>query len=125
VAAGTPIEIEMGEALDSGALVDTRFVLGKVASDVKGPDGRLAIPARASALMVVHEAGKNGNISRVVLGLNRVEVAGRVFRANELSRDIALVTLEENAADGAAHRTVHLNRQSRLTFKTENAIQSR
>ena len=120
IAAGTPIEVELGEVVDSGAVFEPRYVLGTVLDDVKGADGRLAIPAESAALMIVRDAAKNGTISKLVLGLNRLQVAGKTVRSE--NKDLALLTLQDDSAGGDFHRSVHLYKQSRVTFKLETAI---
>jgi hypothetical protein len=93
--------------------------------DVKGADGRTAIPAGSTVTMVVREASKKGPISRVEVGLYAVFIGGRAFNLSDGNTDAASLTFTADAGEGPGHTTVHIERGTRLAFKLSRAVELR
>lgn len=123
--AGTPIGISLTEVLDSETHYTQPFLIASTAADVKDPKGALAIPANSHALLVIRDIEKKAGISRIVLGLNRVDSAGKTFKTADGTKDMAVLALEDDSAKGIGHRSVHLEKNSLITFKLESEVQLR
>jgi len=123
LSAGTNIPIVLLEALDSDVPYLSPFVTGAVDHDVMGADGRLAIPAGARVLMIPSIQGKGGSISRLTLGLFAIDIAGRQSRFNKREKGTAWADFKEDAARGAAHRSVHLSVGTVLNFKLQLPVE--
>jgi hypothetical protein len=125
LAAGTPVQIELAEMVDSDIEQEGSFVVARIISDVNGPDGNLAIPAGSNALLAIRYCRKVGNLSRLTLGLNRIAVAGRIFKSGEGGKDLATQLFEDDSTQGVHHHSIHLDRHSSIAYKLENAVQLR
>ncbi len=120
--AGVTIPVVTLEIFDSET-VRSQFLVARIEEDVKGPDGLVALPAGTAALVVVREVLRLGTKVQTILGLNRVEIAGKTYSANGGGKDLATLILEEDAAKGIGHRSVHLERLSRVVFKLDTPLQ--
>ncbi|HVW87774.1 MAG TPA: hypothetical protein VHB50_23980 [Bryobacteraceae bacterium] len=123
--AGTVISVETGNVIDSMNASSGQFVPGLVETDVHGVDGKLAIPAQSSVVMIIRNSGRTGSISELVLGLYAVNIQGTQYTLSNGQKDPATLSFSENAALGPAHASVHLQRQARLDFRLESPVQLR
>lgn len=111
------------ETFDSDMVEPGQFSQAVIADDVKDKEGRLSVPADSRALLIVRNVGKTGSVSHLILGLNRITIADKSYVLADGGKDLGVLNMEEDAARGAAHRSVHLPRRSRLTFKVEEPVQ--
>jgi hypothetical protein len=120
ISAGTVISVKLQLVLDSSA---TRpgFAHGLIAEDVKGTDGRVAIPAGSTATIFIRTSERKEMISTVVMGLYAVYVGGREFNFSDGRADAATIGLIEDAGRGG-RSAIHLEDGSRLDFKLERAV---
>jgi hypothetical protein len=121
IAAGTFIPVELRDTLDS-SYPRPQFMQGVVAFDVKGPDGRTALPAGSAVTIFVREMGRTGSISKVVIDLDGVYLHGSQYSLTG-SNDPATLTFTEDAGGGPAHSSVHLEYGRQLDFKLGTAVQ--
>ncbi len=124
LAAGTRVPVELSALVDS-SFTGRDLVGARVTEDVKGPDGRTAIPAGSSVTLIIREANRKGPISVVVLGLYSVFIAGRQFSLSTGQTDAATLSFSDDAGKGPGHSAVHLNYGYPLTFKLDTAVQLR
>lgn len=124
VAAGALVPVELKSVVDSATMVQG-FIVGIVTDDVKGTDGRTAIPAGSAVTIFVRGVGRKGPISEIDMGLYAVNVQGRESTLTTGPKDAASVTFTEDAGKGPAHSAVHLNYGYRVDFKLDTAIQLR
>lgn len=123
VAAGSSVEVEIAWTLDSDGESEGEFKIANMVADVKGTDGGVAITANSHVVLIVREASKSGVHSRLVLGLQSISAGSKSFRSDD-SSDMATLVLEEDGSRGASHRSVHLEKQSRIIFKLLRPIQA-
>ena len=114
---GTVIPVELAEVIDSETVGGTLFFIGRVPEAVLGPDKGTAIPAGANALLVVRLSERQGSMSRMILGLNRVQYGQKTIKMPEGTNDIAVLRFDEDASQGPSHRSVHLQRGNVLNYK--------
>jgi hypothetical protein len=125
VPVGAALNIRILDAVDSELTGRGRFIPAVFDDDVMGSDGHLAIPAGTHAVVVVRDIGREGAISRATLGVFSIEIDGHSHRFSEGVKDAATLKLTEDAALGASHRSVHLEADSRLSFKVEAPLDLR
>jgi hypothetical protein len=125
LAAGTPVEVALVEVFDTDTSIYTQFLVGHVAADVKGSDGGIAIPAGSATLLLNRGIGRAGTHSIAEIGLNRIEVGGKTFKTADGVKDIAVLHLDEDSTKGVGHRSVHLEKNSTITFKLSENVQLR
>jgi len=125
IGAGAPVEVEISEVFDSDTSIYTQFIMAHTVLDVRGSDGGVAVPAGSSVLLVNRGIGRDGKRSLADIGLNRIDVAGKTFKTADGVKDLAVAHFEEDSSKGAGHRSIHLEKASRITFKTSEAVQLR
>jgi hypothetical protein len=125
LAAGTKIGISISEVLDSESVYFQPFLSSTVADDVRNEKGVLAIPANSHALLVIRGNEKIGTVSKMVLGLNRIDASGNTFKSADGTKDLATIVLQEDSSKGLGHRSVHLEKNSVLPFKLDSDVQVR
>jgi len=123
LSAGTRIDVEASEAFDSDMDLEYGFLFGTVVDDVSGQDGQLAIPANSKALLAIRVNARQGNLTRVILGLNRIDAAGKFYRAGKGAKDLATLTFDEDSSRGPGHRSVHITGSTPLSFRLDGPIQ--
>jgi hypothetical protein len=134
-AATPPLTIPESHNLSSGTLVPVRllsvvdsaepnmgFAMGTVDADVKGTDGRLAIPADAQVAMLIRDAGKNSGISRLRLALYSIDLPGGNCVLTDGLKDAAQLFFTEDAGKGQTHISVHLGYDTRIDFKLDEPV---
>jgi len=125
IPAGAKIVVENDEVIDSGVTTAGAMVSGTIAFDVKGNDGRLAIPQGSAAVIWVLSGGRVAATSHVSLALYQVTINDKSYILRAGSKHLAVLDLSEDAAQGAGHRNVHLMRRSLLNFNLTDAIELR
>lgn len=125
IAAGTVIPIAFTYMLDSAVTGRDQLMYSNTDEDVKGIDGRVAIPAGSTVTMIVRESSKKGPISRVEVGLYGVNIGGRVFSLSNGGTDSASLTFTADAGQGPAYTSVHIERGTRMLFKLNRAVELR
>jgi hypothetical protein len=88
LAAGTPITVSLGSLVDS-AVTRPGFIGGKVTDEVKGVEGRTAIPTGSPVTIYVRTSKRTGPISEVRMGLYAVNVAGHEYSLSTGAREPA------------------------------------
>ncbi len=124
LAAGTPITVSLGSLVDS-AVTRPGFIGGSVTDDVKGLEGRTAIPAGSPTTIYVRASKRTGPISEVRMGLYAVNVAGHEYSLSTGAREPANLVFTEDAQKGFVHNVVHLQYGSRVVFRLEVPVQLR
>jgi hypothetical protein len=122
---GTVIPIRTNEAIDVERK-DNRVYTGIVDQDVRGDNGRLAIPRGSNAELIVRVARDND----LILDLESVVVNGQRYAIKtdpnrvESIRDNSLVGAIVGAVNGgqARGRAVRIPRDSVLTFRLDRPI---
>jgi hypothetical protein len=124
VAAGTTIPVTLMTSVDSSS-PNIGIVVGIVEADVKGADGRVALPAGSSVALAVRGYGKKGRISELTLGIYAINVLGRELSFTNGQSDAATLIFTEDAGLGVGHTSVHLYRDQSISFKLDRAVQLR
>jgi hypothetical protein len=124
LAAATVVTVEIASVVDS-SISRQALVRGTVTDDVKGPDGRVAVPAGSPATIIIRQIGKKGSISMIDLGLYAISVAGEEHPLGNGQSDPASVSFREDAGKGPGHTTVHLQYGTRLRFKLRRPVHLR
>ena len=122
LASGTNIPVQFTYILDSSETVAGQYMYSVVDEDVKGSDGRLAIPAGSTVTLVVRESGRRGAVSRVRVGLLSAYIAGKAYNLSKGDIDVAALDFTEDAGQGPGHASVHIERGTRLAFKLTSAV---
>lgn len=124
VAAGAVIPVSLKTVIDSA---DTKqgFTWGRISGDVKGPDGRVAIPEGSRATVIIRRIGRLGAKSVVDIGLYSVNIQGRQFPFSDGRRDFANLSFTDDAGKGGGHNSIHLDYNYPLEFKLDTAVQLR
>ncbi|HTS29451.1 MAG TPA: hypothetical protein VMH81_26460 [Bryobacteraceae bacterium] len=123
---GTVIPVRLNETIDVDRR-DNRVYYGIVDQDVRGENGRLAIPRGSNAELMVRVAPDND----LILDLESVNVEGRRYGIRtdpnrvESQRDNSLVGAIVGAISGgqARGRAVHVPRGSVVTFRLERPLE--
>ena len=123
LAAGTVITVNFTYLFDSSSTEPGQYMYSVIDEDVKGADGRVALPAGATVTMVVRESGRKGAISHVKIGLYAAYIGGRSYPFSDGDSDAASLSFTEDAGQGSAHSSVHIERGTRLPFKLSTAVQ--
>ncbi len=121
---GTRIPVRTNDTIDVDHR-DDRVYYGIVDQDVRGENGRLAIPRGARVEMLVRVAPDND----LVLDLDSVIIDGRRYRVDadarvESRRDNSIVGAIVGAVEGGQvrGRTVRVPRDSVLTFRIDRPM---
>ena len=123
---GTVIPVRPNQAIDVERK-DNRIYYGTVDQDVRGENGRLAIPRGSGAELIVRVAPDND----LILDLESVTVNGQRYGIRtdpnryESQRDHSLVGAIVGAIDGgeARGRAVRIPRNSIVTFRLEQPME--
>jgi hypothetical protein len=123
---GTMIAVRTNETIDVDRK-DNRVYTGTVDQDVRGENGRLAIPRGSTVELIVRVAPDND----LILDLDSVIVNGQRFAVKadpnrlESRRDNSLVGSIVGAIEGGQvrGRAVRVPRQSVLTFRTDRPME--
>jgi hypothetical protein len=118
---GTVIPIELGEVVDSDNPFGSMFLIATVYQDINGPDGGIAIRGGTPALLMVRSARKEGSHSLMTVALHSLQTSPKPILVGD-KKDIATIVFDEDSAKGMAHRSVHLERTSLLTFTLEGPL---
>jgi hypothetical protein len=121
LSSGTVVPVRLLSVVDS-AEPNMGFAMGTIDADVKGADGRLAIPADAHVAMLIRDAGKNAGISRLRLALYSIDLPGGNCVLTDGLKDFAQLYFTDDAGKGPTHISVHLQYDSRLDFKLETPV---
>lgn len=122
---GTQIAVRTNETIDAERQ-DNRVYTGIVDQDVRGENGRLAIPRGSRVELIVRITRDND----LILDLDSVEVAGERYAVKadanriESRRDDSLVGTIVGALEGGQvrGRAVRVPRDSVLTFRTDRPM---
>ena len=122
---GTMISVRPNESIDVERK-DNRVYLGTVDQDVRGENGRLAIPRGSTVEMIVRVERDND----LILDLESVSVNGQRYALQtdknrvESERDNSLVGAIVGAVSGgqARGRAVRVPRNAQLTFRIERPL---
>jgi hypothetical protein len=117
VAKDTNISVTLNETLDSEMVFAANFVMGTISSDVKGVDGRVAIPVGSRAVIRLGVSGRSGENSFLFLSLQSLLVDGVEYRLSNEKQVGPPLVLTENATRGQGHRSVHVLQGDILNFK--------
>jgi hypothetical protein len=124
--AGTVIPVRLQDSIDVDRR-DNRVYTGIVDQDVRGENGRLAIPRGSTAELIVRVAPDND----LILDLESVAVNGQRYAIKtepnrfESQRDNSLVGAIVGAINGGQvrGRTVRIPRDSVVTFRLERPLE--
>src|SRR6185312_9987059 len=125
IEAGTIIAVRPNESIDVERK-DNRVYYGVVDQDVRGDNGRLAIPRGSQAELIVRVAQDNDlviDVSSVVVDGERYAIKTEKSRA-ESRRDDSLVGSIVGAIQGgeARGRSVRIPRDALLTFRIQRPL---
>lgn len=126
IAPGTVIPVRLNQAIDVNRS-DNRVFYGTIDADVRGENGRIAIPRGANTELMVRVARDND----LVLDMESVMVNGQRYAVRaepdrvESSRDNSLVGQIFGAVTGAELRgpVVRIPRDAIVTFRLERPMQ--
>jgi hypothetical protein len=122
VAAGTPVEVEIADILDSDESPIGFFVHANIVENVMGPNGKVAIPAGSSCVILVRDSGKKGGSSFLNIALYQITVEGRSYLMVHGVKHLATLDFKEDSSGGVGHRNVHFESRSRLRFTLSEAV---
>jgi hypothetical protein len=122
VPAGTVVPVELKSVIDT-ANGFQGYIGGVVPTDVRSPDGRVAIPAGSRATILVRKIGRTGAISVLDLGLYSMNILGKEFTFSNGVEDASTLSFTEDAGKGPGHSAVHLQYGYELDFKLNKAVQ--
>jgi hypothetical protein len=122
LSAGTLIDIQLEDVVDSDTTPVNSFVPALVTRDVAGRTGKRAIPAGSPAVLIVRKALKESGESMLTLSLFQVSVEGKSYVFMQGSRDTASLEFVDHASKGSGHRSVHMEKRSVLQFKVTVAM---
>lgn len=122
IAAGTKITVELSDVIDSEISSPGQFIHCRIVGDVKGPDGKVGIPDRSSAVIAVMDSGRTGSKSKLVLGLYQVTVNDQSYLLNHGAAQSAVVSYTDDTALGMTHRSVHLQRRTWIEFTLSETL---
>jgi hypothetical protein len=125
IRAGVSVPVQLRSFVDS-VILKTGFIsTGVVTDDVKGTDGRTAIPAGSTVAILLRDVSKSGPISRVVMGLYAVNILQHQYSLSDGRTDVSTLTLTEDAGNGPAHSAIHLAYGYELAFTLDKDVQLR
>jgi hypothetical protein len=123
IAAGSRVHIALTSVVDSAKPKDLGFVNGRVLNDVKGADGRVAIPADCPAILFAKRLDKKGRIAEVDISLFSVNIFGRQYNLSTGPDRGSTLVFTDDRRLGPTHASVHLYYGQELMFKLDHAIQ--
>ncbi len=113
--------VSLRTVLDS-SFPAARFAVGDVISDVKGVDGKIAVPAGSTVTMAVRNTGRTGAISQLMISIYTINILGKQCSFSDGRTEAAHLQFTEDAGKGSAHTSVHLQYGHELDFKLERAV---
>ncbi len=119
---GTIVPVSVYEVLDSDTTPPGTFGYSVVDDDVKGTDGKIAIPRGSPAIILVRTSGREGQVSVLALSLYQVTIAGKSIVPLPGTFELGHADFQEDASKDAHVKSVHFTRQSRIEFKLTQAI---
>jgi hypothetical protein len=126
ISPGTVVPIRMNQTIDVDRS-DNRVYYGTVDQEVRGENGRIAIPRGAKAELIVRVAPDNDlilDLESIVVNGDRYAIRSEPNRI-ESQRDNSLVGAIVGAIDGgqARGRTVRVQRDSVVTFRMDRPLE--
>lgn len=122
VSGGTPIEVEISDVIDSETSPVGGFIHARVTENVKGKDGKVAVPAGASGVVLIAGTGKDGGDSWANLTLYQLTIENRSYLLTHGAKALATLEFKESSAKGDGHRSVHLQKGALLRFTLSEPI---
>lgn len=122
VPSGTVVPLITYDVLDSHEAISGSFGYAAVDEDVKGADGKTAIPKGSPAVITIAFAGRDGGMSLLSLSLYQFSVDGKSFTPGGGLREFARLELKVDSTVPPHLSSVHLSRQSRLDFKLNQTV---
>lgn len=127
IASGMSVPVRLTESIDTDRRDDRRIYHAVVAEDIRGENGRLAIPRGAEAELMVRVARDND----LVLDLEAINVNGQRYGIRsdpnrvESNRDDSLVGSIVGAISGGQvrGRAVRIQRDTVLNFRLERPLE--
>ena len=123
IAAGTSIEVETLETVDSETTPSGGFIPVLVIADVKGRDGKVAIPQNTSGVLIVRTASRKEGNSDLDVALYQLTMGDKSYLISNGGVNLATLQFREEAYKGAAHRSVHLGKRTPLKFAVSQGFQ--
>jgi hypothetical protein len=115
------VPVSLKTVLDTSFL-SVRFAVGEVISDVKGPDGKVALPAGSTVTIAVRESGKTGARSELNVSIYSVNVLGRQYSFSDGRTEAARLQFTDDAGKGSTHTAVHLQYNCELDFRLDRPV---
>lgn len=123
LAAGTAIEVELSDVIDSDNSGGGSFAHVTVVEDVKDSAGKIVIPAWSNGVITILNTGKTGGQSYLALALYQLTIGDVSQTLNLGPKMRATLEFREDASQGVGHRSVHLEKRTRLKFKLSDPIE--
>jgi hypothetical protein len=125
---GTVIPVRTNEPIDI-AQNDYQVYLGIVSQDVRGDDGRLAIPRGSTVELIARPARNNDlilDLDSVTINGDRyaIDTQGKRFERGADNYDNSLIGTILGAIQGGTYQgsTIHIPRNSVMTFRVTRAM---
>jgi len=118
---GTLVPVKLLSVVDS-SYPYSGFLPAVTVENIKGTDGRIAIPAGSPVIVEPRTSNKVGAISEMTLGLYEVTVAKHQYPFTDGLTDAASMSCTEDGGKGPAHSSVHLQYGTRLDFKLDRPV---
>ena len=122
VPAGTVVSVAIREVLDSQTTIPGTFGYATVDEDVRGSDGKIALPKGTPALLGIPLVGKQDGVSLMSITLYQFTVGSKSVIPPPGFREFARLDLKEDFTGAARRSSVHLGRQSRVDFTLDQPI---
>lgn len=123
IAAGTAIDVETLETIDSDTTPSGGFIPVMVIGDVKGRDGKVAIPRSTSGVVIIRTSVRSEGSSVLDIALYQLTIGDKSYLLSNGGTPLATLQFKEDASKGAGHRSVHLGKRTLLNFSVSQAIQ--
>ena len=94
-----------------------------VIADVKGRDGKVAIPQNTSGVLIVRTASRKEGNSDLDVALYQLTIGDKSYLISNGGVNLATLRFQEEASKGAAHRSVHLGKRTPLKFVVSQSFQ--
>ncbi len=122
VPVGTVVSVAIREVLDSQTTIPGTFGYATIDEDVRGSDGKIALPKGTPALLGIPLVGKQEGVSLMSITLYQFMVGNKSVIPPPGSREFGRVDLKEDFTGAARRSSVHLGRQSRVDFTLTQPI---
>ncbi len=123
ILAGTTINVETLETIDSDTTPSGGFIPVVVIGDVKGRDAKVAIPSSTSGVVMIRTSTRSEGSSVLDIALYQLTIGDKSWLLNNGGVALATLQLKEEASQGAGHRSVHLGKRTLLHFSVSQAVQ--